>query len=179
MNLEELRRDISVRQRKGIHFILASVFVWLAVFIVHLTNLPILTKNLFTFFCTAPLMPIAFGISKMIDIDFQSKENPLAKLGLLFSLNQLLYLLIAMWVFPVVPGKFLMVMAMIFGAHLLPFSWLYRSRSYLVLSIIIPLTALGIGIFYTPLIIAGMMVVFELLFVILLINENKHINKKS
>lgn len=173
MTLEALRKDIADRQKRGLHFILASVLVWTAIFIVHLTDLPQLTKNLFTFFCTAPLVPIAIGISRLIDVDFQSKDNPLAKLGLLFSLNQFLYLLIAMWVFPVVPDKFLMVLAMIFGAHLLPFSWLYRSTSYLVLSILISLAALGVGLFFSPLAVAGLLVVFEVVFVFLLMHENK------
>lgn len=173
--LEELRTDIIIRQKKGLHFIIGSVLVWLAVLIVHLTNLPVLTKNLLTFFSTAPLIPIALLVSKYIKVDFQSKGNPLSTLGLLFSLNQLLYLLIAMWVFPVVPDNFLMVMAMIFGAHLLPFSWLYRSISYLVLSIVISFTALAVGIFYSSTVVAAMMLAFEILFVFLLVMENKRV----
>lgn len=31
-----------------------------------------------------------------------------------------------------------MILAIIFGAHLLPYSWLYKSRVYLILSIFIP-----------------------------------------
>lgn len=173
--LEELRTDIIIRQKKGLHFIIGSVLVWLAVLIVHLTNLPVLTKNLLTFFCTAPLIPIALLVAKYIKVDFQSKGNPLSTLGLLFSLNQLLYLLIAMWVFPVVPDNFLMVMAMIFGAHLLPFSWLYRSISYLVLSIVISFTALAVGIFFSSTVVAAMMLAFEILFVFLLVMENKRV----
>ena len=59
----------------------------------------------------------------------QSKDNPLTALGILFSVNQMLYLLIAMWVYAAVPEKFVIVLAMIFGAHLLPYGWLYRSPS--------------------------------------------------
>lgn len=47
--LNELRRDCAKQQKKGLHFILASVFIWAAVLIVHLTNLPIETKNILTF----------------------------------------------------------------------------------------------------------------------------------
>ena len=32
--------------------------------------------------------------------------------------------------------KMLMVLAMIFGGHLLPFGWLYKSKSYMYLSLI-------------------------------------------
>ena len=75
------------------------------------------------------LFPLAWGLSKALKIDFEGKGNPLTKAGILFSVNQMLYILIAMWVFSAVPEKMLMVYAMIFGAHLMPFSWL-SIRSY-------------------------------------------------
>src|SRR5690554_4180590 len=84
MNLEELQLDCAIKQKKGLHFILASIFIWCIVLIIHLTSLPILTKNLFTFCSTAPLMPLAYLISKLIKVDFQNKENPLTNLGVLF-----------------------------------------------------------------------------------------------
>lgn len=173
MNLEELRLDCAIKQKKGLHFILASILIWFAVLIVHLTSLPILTKNLLTFCCTAPLLPIAFLISKAIKVDFQNKGNPLTNLGLLFSINQLLYLLIAMWVYPTVPSKMVMVLAMIFGAHLLPYSWLYKSKSYMVLSVVIPILSLIVGCNFEPYILAAMMMVIEILFSISLVIENK------
>ena len=175
MNLQELRNDCAIKQKKGLHFILASVLIWTAMLIINITSLPILTKNLLTFFCTAPLMPIAFLISKIIKVDFQNKTNPLTNLGILFSLNQLLYLLIAMWIYQAVPEKMLMVIAMIFGAHLLPFGWLYKSRTYKVFAIIIPILALIVGIYFEAYILAIMMVVIEVLFSISLMIENKQI----
>ena len=50
MDLEELRLDCAIKQKKGLHFILASIVIWIAVLVVHLTDLPILTKNLLTFY---------------------------------------------------------------------------------------------------------------------------------
>jgi len=70
MNLDELRLDCAIKQKRGLHFILASIIIWCAVLIIHSTSLPILTKNLFTFCFTAPLMPLAFLISKIIKVDF-------------------------------------------------------------------------------------------------------------
>ena len=176
MNLDELRLDCAVKQKKGLHFILASIIIWFAVLIIHLTSLPILTKNLFTFFCTVPLMPLAFLISKLVNIDFQNKENPLTNLGVLFSANQMLYLLIAMWIYPTVPEKMLMVLAMIFGAHLLPYSWLYKSRSYMFLSIVIPILSLIVGLNFAPYVLAALMMVIEILFSICLKIENKNLS---
>ena len=173
MNLEEMRLDCAVKQKKGLHFILASVLIWCAVLMVHLTSMPILTKNLLTFCFTAPLMPIAYMISKLIKVDFMNKGNPLTNLGVLFSVNQILYLLIAMWVYPTVPEKMVMVLAMIFGAHLLPYAWLYKSKSYMVLSALIPLSSLIAGVYYPAYIVAGLMIVFEIIFSLLLVFEVK------
>ena len=174
--LDELRQDCANRQKKGLHFIMASVVIWAAILVVHMTSLPIETKNLLTFCCAAPLLPLAWMISKAIKIDFQGKGNPFTQLGLIFSVNQILYILIAMWVFSAVPEKMLMVYAMIFGAHLMPYSWLYQSKSYMLLSILIPIAALICGLMAEPYVLAIMMLGFEVAFVVglkLEINNNK------
>ncbi len=175
MDLEELRIDGAIKQKKGIHFILASIIIWSAVLIIHLTSWPILTKNLFTFFATAPLMPLAYLISKLIKVDFQNKGNPLTNLGILFSLNQILYLLIAMWVFPTIPESMLMIIAMIFGAHLLPYSWLYKSKSYILFAVLIPIAALIVGINFEPYVLAALMVGLEISFSLCLMVENNNV----
>lgn len=179
MNLEELRMDCAVKQKKGLHIILASIIIWVAVLCVHLTSFPIFTKNLFTFCCTAPLLPLSYFISKIIKVDFQNKRNPLTKLGVLFSVNQILYLIIAMWIYPTVPEKMLMVIAIIFGAHLMPYSWLYKSKAYFVFSVVIPVAALFIGLKFEPFVLAIFMICMEILFSVLLYSEVKNINMVS
>lgn len=171
--LQELRTDNRSKQKTGLHFIMASVFIWIAVFVIQLSALPVLTKNLLTFCCSTPLVPMAYLFSKILKIDFQNRENPLSGLGLLLSLNQMLYLLIAMWVYAAVPEKMLMVYAMIFGAHLLPYGWLYQSKSYYFFSLFIPIAVLLIGINFSPAAIAVFMLIVEIIFCIFLIVENK------
>jgi len=175
LNLEEMRLDSATKQKKGLHFILASIIIWTAVLVIHLTELPVATKNFLTFCFTAPLMPLAFMISKLIHVDFTNKDNPLTNLGVLFSVNQMLYLLIAMWVYNAVPEKMVMVLAMIFGAHLLPYGWLYKSTSYMVLSGVIPIAALIVGVNFPPSAVAGMMIGVEIVFSLLLFAEVKRL----
>lgn len=173
--LNELIKDCSRRQKKGLHFILSSVVIWALILCVHLSDMNIELKNLITFCCSAVLFPLAWMLSKLLHIDFEGKGNPLTKAGIIFSINQMLYILIAMWVYAAVPEKMLMVYAMIFGAHLMPFSWLYNSKSYLVLSIFIPIAALVIGLLTAPWVLAAFMMVVELVFSILLHFECKKI----
>lgn len=169
--LDALRSDCAEEQKKGLHFILTSILIWTMITFIHMTSLPILTKNLYTFCVTALLLPIAFLISKIIKVEFSNKENPLNNLGMLFSMNQILYLLIAMWIYAAVPEKLVMVLAMIFGAHLLPYGWLYQSISYKIMSIIIPIVALIIGNMYQASVLGAIMVLIEIVFSGLLIVE--------
>lgn len=174
MNLDELRVDIAKRARKGLHFIIASVVIWCAVLIVWLLPIQnILTRNLLTFCFIAPLLPLSYMISRIIKAEFSSKDNPLNKLGLLFSGNQFLYIIIAMWIYPTVPDKMVMVLAIIFGAHLLPFGWLYKSKAYSVMSVFISLAAVIIGIMFNAVIVSGAMIFFEVVFSLWLVWENK------
>ncbi len=175
MSLDQLRLDCAIKQKKGLHFILASILIWTLVTIIHLTQLPILTKNLLTFSATAPLVPLAYFISKWIKVNFTDKSNPLNHLGIIFSLNQMLYLLIAMWVYPTVPDKLVMIIAMIFGAHLLPYAWLYQSRIYAIMSILIPFVALYVGLNYEVYILSGLMIICEILFSFILFIEVKNL----
>lgn len=96
MNLEELRDSIVIEQKKGLPFIMTSVVIWSLITIVSLLDIPVMTGNLLVFCCAAPLLPLSFLIGKILKVDIFSKENPLSRLGLLFTLNQLLYLLIVM-----------------------------------------------------------------------------------
>lgn len=68
--MDELRDDCALKQKRGIHFIIASVMIWAGITAVHLSSMNIMAKNLFTFCLSAPLMPIAFAVSKMMKIDF-------------------------------------------------------------------------------------------------------------
>ena len=81
-----------------------------------------------------------------------------------------------MWIYPTLPDKMLMVIAMIFGAHLLPYSWLYESKSYMAFSILIPILSLIVGLNYSNYILAIMMIIIEIIFSVLLHLENKKIN---
>ena len=173
MELNELIKDCACRQKKGLHFILTSILIWAMICAVHLTDMPINLKNLITFCCSAVLFPLAWMLSKVLKIDFEGKGNPLTKAGILFSINQMLYILIVMWVYAAMPEKMVMVYAMVFGAHLMPFSWLYDSRSYMVFSIVVPILSLIVGLIYPPTVLAALMIVIEAVFSVCLFQECK------
>ncbi len=173
MNLEELRNDIIIKQKKGMPFILTSVVIWLLITIVAALDIGVELKNIFVFCCSTPMLPLSWLIGKKIGVDIFSKDNELGNLGFLFTMNQILYLLIVMWVFNAVPEKMIMVYAMVFGAHLLPYSWLYQSKAYRVFAMIIPILSLVLGNLFSGWVVAGTIAIVEMVFVIILRNEVK------
>ena len=176
MTLDELRFDIAKEQKSGIPFIAASIVLWGMITIVTLLNIPVKQQNTLVFCCSCPLMPLAMIIGKIVKVDLFSKNNPLSKAGLLFTMNQMLYILIVMWVFDAVPEKMVMVFAMVFGAHLLPYSWLYISNAYKIFSIIIPIISLISGVLFNATIVASIMCICELCFLIMLMIEVRKYN---
>ena len=78
-----------------------------------------------------------------------------------------------MWVYAAVPDKFLMVYAMIFGAHLLPYGWLYQSKTYYVFSVFVSIAVFILGLYCSAFIVAVFMIIVEVVFCCCLIIENK------
>ena len=176
IDLETLRNDIVIKQKKGLPFISASVVIWLLILIVIMLDLSQDKENLFVFCCSCPLVPISWLIGKVLKVDIFDKSNPLGNVGFLFTCNQFLYLLIVMWVFSAVPDKMVMVYAMVFGAHLLPYSWLYKSLSYRIFAIAIPIVSLIVGCIFSTFSVAVTMLIIEIIFVIALFAEVHKLN---
>lgn len=173
MTLEEAKRDLIVKQKKGLPFILSSVIIWALIALVFTMDTNIQMKNLLTFCSGAVLLPLAWIFGKKMGVDIFEKSNSLGQAGLIFTMNQVLYLLIVMWVFSALPEKMVMVFAMVFGAHLLPYSWLYDSRAYLFAAVLIPILSLILGNIFSSPVLALVMVGVEIIFVLGLLKELK------
>ena len=173
----ELKTEVMKLQKKGLPFMLTSVVIWTAITIVRTLPVDIMTKNLYTFYCTSFLMPgaVIFSLITGAKIFFKF-QNPFNKLGLLNTMNQMLYLLIVMWSFSQKPEAMLMLFAMVFGAHLLPFSWLYESKTYLVTSIVTTLGAMIISIFAPEIYVGLFMIVCQIVMSALLMIECKKLD---
>lgn len=111
------------------------------------------------------MLPLAW-IAGKIKVDIFAKNNTLGQLGFLFTMNQMIYLLIVMWVFNAVPNKMIMVYAMVFGGHLLPYSWLYKTKTYAILAVLISVVALVLGNLFNGSVVAVTLFLIEIAFVI-------------
>ena len=177
-SLKELKRENQIAQKKGLPFIMSSVILWTAIAIIQLSDLDITTKNMYTFMCSAFLMPLAFMFSKLVKARlFERSTNPISKLGFLCTMNQILYLIIVMWAYSQKPESMMMLYAIIFGAHLLPFGWVYDSKAYLAASLINTSGVIIIGSRFGSAAAAGFVAVVELLLTICLFIELRRVRE--
>lgn len=158
-DFNELRTEASLQQMKGAPFMMASVIIWSLVTVIWMMPWELGMKNTLMTYAPALLIPLVLLFSKIIGAHvFRNIRQPFNKLGLLCVLNQNLYLVIMMWAYSNCPGAALMIFGMIFGAHLLPFSWVYSSKTYLVMSLVATFGTTAVSIFlpavYIPLFLA-------------------------
>ena len=179
-NYRELKREAMILQKKGLPFMMASVVIWAAVTIVRSLPVDIMTKNLYTFYCPGLMIPCVIIFSLIIGAKpLSNRSNPFNKLGLLNTMNQMLYLLIVMWAFSQKPDAMLMLFAMVFGAHLLPFSWLYESKTYLVMSLVTTIGSMLISIFLPEVYVGIFMIVCQIVMSALLLIECKKLDREN
>ena len=93
-------------------------------------------------------------------------------LGLVFTCNQIVFMLIPMWAMYEAPQHMLMLYLIIFGAHLLPYGWLYHSRSYILFSLLISLAAFLLGLTGNQILMAGAVLLLQIGFCICILREN-------
>ena len=178
-SINELRHEASVIQKKGAPFMMASVIIWIMITIIRLLPVSLYRMNLLTFCCSVLLIPLTLLFSKIIGADiFKKTDNPVNKLGILCTANQMLYILIAMWAFSMNPESMLMIYAMIFGAHLLPFSWIYESRTYLVMSIVATIGSLITACVFGGVVMSAFMIFCQVITSVLLLVECRKFDSK-
>ncbi len=174
LSLKELKKDTQENQKKGLPFMMSSVAIWTMILITQLINKPIEATNLYIFMCSCFMMPLAFVFSKVVKVDiFKKTDNPVNKLGFLCTMNQMLYLLIVMWAYSKSPEAMLMLYAMVFGAHLLPYGWIYDSRAYTFAAITETIVALIFSYLFGKVITVAFMIVMQIVVCICLIIENR------
>ena len=173
-SLSTLKKDVKKTQKRGLPFIMASVVIWTLILIIQFCDKPIMTINFYTFMCSCFLMPLAFGFSKLVKADiFKKSNNPVSRLGFICTMNQTLYLSIVMWAFNQTPESMMMIYAMVFGAHLFPYGWVYDSKAYAIFSIVDTIGVLLICLTWGNAAGALFMVVMQIILSVLLFMETR------
>lgn len=148
-SLEKLKSEIQAQAKKGVDFIISGGILWLIIFIIWLQDFSSYNKSIFTLIIASLMLPLAFGLSKVLKTNWKIKNNPLQSLGLWLNFAQLIYFPILIFVLIKYPDNFIMVYAIITGAHLFPYTWFYDENGYAITAILISVGALIIALVST------------------------------
>jgi hypothetical protein len=141
-DLKNMKLELAINAKSGIDFILSAGIVWLAIYFIWTLNISSYDKSVFTFMVGSILLPLAFGLSKILKTNWRVKNNPLQPLGLWLNFAQLIYFPILIFILIKFPDYFIMTYAIITGAHLFPYAWFYDELGYAVTAIILSVGSL-------------------------------------
>lgn len=131
------RNELILASKKGIGFPMAGFFIiTFAAFAVNL--LPERQALMAVFFATGTLFPIAMLISKLLKVDPFIKLPPLSNLSAILAGVQIFYWPIFILIFKIAPVWLPFTMAILFGSHFIPYGWLYKSKAYYFIGIMMP-----------------------------------------
>lgn len=144
LNIDLLRDQYSVETKKGLGFIISATIFWMLMILVGFFENN--TLRIICYFAGgAIIFPLGLLFSKLLNA-LEYTDNSLGVLGVILNIIQILF-------FPLVWGAIFYkiealpwFLAVISGAHLLPYAWLYRSKTYIFSSIVIAIGSAIIGI---------------------------------
>lgn len=168
--LDSLRNELSVKAKNGIDFTLAASLVWLGIALIWTLETSAYNKSVLTFIGGGIMLPLAFGFSKILKTTWTIKENPIQPLGLWLNFAQLFYFPFLVFALVKMPEYFVMVYAIITGAHFFPYSWFYNNLFYAIFagllsigSLILGLTLPGEQIFIIPVFLGAALILLSIL----------------
>lgn len=143
---DKLRIELSFKLKNGLDFTLAASIIWLAIAFVWTLNVKPYDKSILTFIVGSVMLPLALLISKIIKTTWTIKENPLQPLGLWLNFAQLFYFPFLVFTLIKSPDYFVMVYAIITGAHFFPYAWFYKTSLFAIFAGLISTGSLIIGL---------------------------------
>ena len=90
-DIDKLRIELSVKAKNGIDFTLGASIIWFIVAYIWTLKFNSYDKSIFVFIVGAPLLPLAFVLSKIFKTNWKLADNPLQPLGLWLNFAQLIY----------------------------------------------------------------------------------------
>ena len=173
--LTHLRQDLSRRTGRGLNAIVAGILLWATFTILGVFISDSFVLALAYVFGAGTLFPLSLLVAKLLRLDPFASGNPLGTLAGLLGAVQVLFIPLMIGAVLTVPTMVPWFLAVLVGAHFLPFSWVYTSRAYLIAAISMPLTAgLCAWLFpvAVPIVVPSIVTAVLILVAVLLSKEN-------
>ena len=103
------------------------------------------TLGLVWIFGMMVIFPTGVMLGTLLGIRVMTRDNPLGTLGGLVAAVQAFFIPVFIVVYQFTPQYLPLTVGLLGGAHFLPYSWIYRSRAYIVVSIGTGLASLVLG----------------------------------
>lgn len=146
-SLQQLQRELSISTAKGTPMLYAGILFW---FLAGLSYffIPEDVRFWVYIYGVGIIFPLGILISKFLKKDLFVHDNPLSSLAGLLGAMQILFIPVVLIFIAKNPAIIPYVLAVLTGAHFLPFSWVYQTKWYLIHSFAI----IGIALisFYIP-----------------------------
>lgn len=139
--------ELSLKAKRGIDFIISASLVWLLITYIWTLGLSAYDKSVLTFIVGSLMLPMALLLSKLFKTQWKIENNPLQPLGLWLNFAQLFYFPFLIFILIKSPEYFVMTYAIITGAHLFPYGWLYNNLAYSVLAGVISVGSFMLALF--------------------------------
>ena len=133
--LEAEKTRVIRATRMGVGMPIAGMVYWLA-FAVLVSRFEIQSAVYMAFFATGLVFPLGILFTRMAGGDLFTKSPPLTALGLQLAAVQIFFWPVITILASLAPRWTPYCMAVLIGSHFLPYGWLYRSRGYMVLTIL-------------------------------------------
>ena len=131
------RDKLILASKKGIGFPMAGLLI-ITFAAIAVNLLPERQALITVFIATGTIFPIAMFISKLLKVNPFVKLPPLSNLGAILAGVQLFYWPIFILIFNIAHAWVPFSMAILFGSHFIPYGWLYKSKAYYFIGIMMP-----------------------------------------
>ena len=135
-DIDAVRKQAILSSAGGFPFLLMFGFSWIAAgglsYLVPRDIVPFIY-----WFSGAPAVPVALALERRVGYVPPLKPDPLLPLTLQIMFIQMVAFPAFLPFLSSDPGYFPVALAAVVGAHLLPFQWVYRTRIYGVLGVVI------------------------------------------
>lgn len=142
--LEKLQEEIIFETKKGYPLLLSGAIIFLIFTLMPLV-FPIEAVRLIWIFGLGAIFPFGILISKILGVNLFTTDNPLGTLGGIVASPQAFYIPVFIIVYMKIPEYLPFTIGLLAGSHFLPYMWIYKSKSYLFVSLGTCLSALILG----------------------------------
>ncbi len=177
-DINKFHDSLSIRTEKGTPMLYAGSIFWLVTGLSYF----FITEDVrfwIYIYGAGMVFPLGIFVSKLLNIDLFAKDNPLSTIAGLIGAVQLFFIPVLLLLISTNQEIIPFVLAILLGAHFLPYMWVYKTKLFVVHSLLV--ISIALLSFFLPhgLLILSMALTLEFFIIgLLLKREVKEIKKR-